>query len=137
MSRRLVAGFAALGIAVATFFLVRSANDNVEYYLYPNEAVARRADFADGRRFRLAGVVVPRSLADAGNTHTFAVSDGEATVDVRLVATPPPLFDEDVPVLLSGSWEGETFVADEALIRHEEGYAAPEAGNFPEGGAAG
>lgn len=137
MSRRLVAGVAALGIAVATFFLVRSANDNVEYYLYPNEAVARRADFADGRRFRLAGVVVPGSLAGSGGTHTFAVSDGEATVDVRLVATPPPLFDEDVPVLLSGSWEGETFLADEALIRHEEGYVAPETGNLPEGVGAG
>lgn len=137
MSRRLVAGVVAVGIAVATFFLVRSANDNVEYYLYPNEAVARRADFADGRRFRLAGVVVPGSLAGSGSSHTFAVSDGEATVDVRLVATPPPLFDEDVPVLLSGSWEGETFLSDEALIRHEEGYVAPETGNFPEEGTAG
>jgi len=132
MSRRLLVGIAALGIAVATFFLVRSANDNVEYYLYPDEAVARRADFADGRRFRLAGVVVPGTLEGSGTEHTFAVTDGGETVAVRLVQTPPPLFDEDVPVLLAGAWEGDTFVADEALIRHEEGYVAPETGNFPE-----
>ncbi|NIR34519.1 MAG: cytochrome c maturation protein CcmE, partial [Actinobacteria bacterium] len=56
------------------------------------------------------------------------VEDGAAAIEVLLVDTPPPLFDEDVPVLLAGNWDGDRFVADEALIRHEENYEAPEEG---------
>jgi cytochrome c-type biogenesis protein CcmE len=47
-----------------------------------------------------------------------------------LLNTPPPLFNEEVPVLLEGSWSGDLFVADEALIRHDENYEVPEEGNF-------
>lgn len=137
MSRRWFLGVAGLGIGVTAFFLVRSANDNLEYYLYPNEATSRRADFPDGERFRLAGVVVAGTLEGTAALHTFEVTDGEETVAVRLVDTPPPLFDEDVPVLLSGSWDGEEFVADDALIRHDESYATPTSGNYPGEGTAG
>lgn len=137
MTHRWLLAFAALAIAGATFFLVRSANDNLEYYLYPNEAASQRADFPDGRRFRLAGLVVPGSLSGEGDTHRFDVTDGEATIPVRLVATPPPLFDEDVPVLLEGAWDGGTFVANDALIRHDESYVAPTTGNYPREDASG
>lgn len=122
---------AIAGIAVASVFLVRAAGDASVYYLYASEAVDQRVDFDDGRRFRLAGTVVPGTLTESAEASTFDVSDGLATVAVRLVALPPPLFDEDVEVLLEGAWEGETFVADEAVIRHEATYEAPESGNAP------
>lgn len=118
-----------IGIAVAGFFLVRSVDDDLVYYLYTSEAVARRADFPDGTRFRLAGVVVPSSVAEeADGTIRFVVSDGLAEVRVVLTRTPPPLFDEDVEVLLDGAWRGDEFVADQALILHDENYQAPTTG---------
>lgn len=129
---KIVAVVAALGMLVAGFFLVRSLDGDLVYYLTTSEAVADRSDFPDGRAFRLSGVVVAGSVAnvDAGTT-TFEVSDGGATVPVRLIDTPPPLFDEEVPVLLAGSWSGQEFVADQALIRHDENYSAPSTGNYP------
>ena len=125
---------AMLGIAVAGFFLVRSAGDESVYYLYASEAVEVREQFDDGRRFRIAGTVVPGSLEAGRGESSFDISDGRATVAVRLVSVPPPLFQEDVEVLLEGAWVGDVFEANEALIRHEAEYEAPETGNAPGGG---
>lgn len=125
---------AAAGIAVAGFFVVRSLNDNLVYYLFPNEAVAERAAFPDGTPFRLAGTVVPGTIVTVGPNSTFEVTDGSETIEVRLERTPPPLFGEEVRVLLPGSWSGDVFVATEALIQHDENYSSPAEGNFEESG---
>lgn len=125
---------ALLGISVAGFFLVRSASDESVYYLYASEAIEVRDQFDDGRRFRIAGTVVPGSLLAGRGESSFDISDGRNTVSVRLVSVPPPLFQEDVEVLLEGAWVGDVFEANEALIRHEAEYEAPDTGNAPDGG---
>lgn len=123
-----IAGVVALIVAIT----VAGLNENLTYYLYPNEAVAQRTDFPDGERFRLAGQVLAGSLTENGDDLTFEVTDGSATIPVLLVSTPPALFNEEVPVLLEGYWSGEFFTADEALIRHDENYEVPDEGNYEE-----
>jgi cytochrome c-type biogenesis protein CcmE len=123
-----IAGVIALVVAIT----VAGINDNLTYYLYPNEAVAQRGDFPDGERFRLAGQVVSGSLVEKGEDLTFSVTDGSATVEVVLVNTPPPLFNDEVPVLLEGYWSGDLFTAEQALIRHDENYEVPSEGNYEE-----
>jgi cytochrome c-type biogenesis protein CcmE len=113
---------------------VTSLNENLTYYLYPTEAVAQRADFPDGERFRLAGTVVDGSLVEGGKSISFEVTDGGATVAADLTGKTPSLFAEGVPVLLEGAWSGDRFVADTALIRHDENYEVPEEGGaYPSG----
>jgi len=124
-----IAGVVALVVGITIVGL----NDNLTYYLYPNEAVGQRADFPDGERFRLAGQVVSGSLQEDDGDLVFEVTDGSATVPVVLVDTPPPLFDEQVPVLLEGSWSGDVFVSDKAIIRHDENYEVPTEGTYGEG----
>jgi cytochrome c-type biogenesis protein CcmE len=121
-----IAGVIALVVAIT----VAGLNDNLTYYLYPNEAVAQRDDFPDGERFRLAGQVVAGSVAESGEDLTFSVTDGSATVEVVLVNTPPPLFSDEVPVLLEGYWSADLFTAERALIRHDENYEVPSEGNY-------
>ncbi|HXV70231.1 MAG TPA: cytochrome c maturation protein CcmE [Acidimicrobiia bacterium] len=131
MGQRQFVLFGIVGvIALVVAITIAGLNDNLTYYLYPNEAVAQRAEFPDGERFRLAGQVVAGSLVEDGGDLAFEVTDGSETVPVVLLETPPPLFNEEVPVLLEGSWSGDLFVADEALIRHDENYEVPEEGNF-------
>lgn len=124
-----IGGIVALVVAITVVGL----NDNLTYYLYPNEAVASRAEFPDGERFRLAGQVVNGSLSETGDDLVFEVTDGSATIPVILLNTPPPLFNEEVPVLLEGYWSGDTFTAESALIRHDENYEVPAEGNYEEG----
>lgn len=121
-----IAGVAALVAAIT----VTGLSDNLTYYLYPNEAVEQRTDFPDGERFRLAGEVVADSLSEQGDDLVFEVTDGSVTVPVVLVNTPPPLFNEEVPVLLEGSWSGDVFRSDHAVIRHDENYEVPSEGNY-------
>ena len=125
-----IGGVVALVLAVTFFGL----SENLTYYLYPGEAVEQRQDFPDGERFRLAGLVVSDSITEDGDVIRFEVTDGAETIPVVLSSTPPPLFGDDVPVLLEGAWSGETFVSDSALIRHDENYEVPdEGGAFPTG----
>lgn len=124
-----IAGVIALVVGIT----VAGLNENLTYYLYPNEAVEQRAEFPDGERFRLAGQVVAGSLAEEGDDLYFDVTDGSETIPVVLVDTPPPLFNEEVPVLLEGYWSADLFTAENALIRHDENYEIPEEGNYEEG----
>ncbi len=121
-------------IALVLAITLTSLGENLTYYLYPSEAVAQRSDFPDGERFRLAGTVAPGSLSVTDEGSVFVVSDGGASISVLLTREAPSLFGEDIPVLLEGAWSGDRFVADNALIAHDENYEAPEEGGaYPEG----
>ncbi|MDH3308101.1 MAG: cytochrome c maturation protein CcmE [Acidimicrobiia bacterium] len=117
----------ALGIlaVIAGFLLWSGILDNTVYYLFPDEAIAQKADFPDGRVFRLGGIVVPGSVTDDG-TLRFSITDGSETIEVRSTRTPPELFQEDISVLIEGSWDADEFVAEQIIIRHDEQYRAPD-----------
>lgn len=127
-----LSGIGGIIALIITMSLV-GLGDNLTYYLYPTEAVDQRTEFPDGENFRLAGAVVEGSVSEDGEDLLFEVSDGGETISVRLTDVPPPLFDDTVPVLLDGSWEGDTYVATDALIRHDENYVVPEEGTPAEG----
>jgi cytochrome c-type biogenesis protein CcmE len=117
-------GVVALVVAVTAF----SLSQNLTYYLFPDEAIEQRAEFPDGKRFRLAGMVAPGSLSRDGDNVVFVVTDGGSSIDVVLTGTPPALFDDGVPVLIEGAWDGPIFLGDTAVIRHSENYEIPEEG---------
>lgn len=117
---------ALIGIAIATFFLIQSASGDFEYYRYTSEV--DRSQFPDGARLRLAGTVIPGTITETLESSEFEISDGLVTVSVRLTSTPPPLFADEVELLLEGAFDGDLFVADGAVIRHEAEYQAPADG---------
>ncbi|HSK07821.1 MAG TPA: cytochrome c maturation protein CcmE [Acidimicrobiia bacterium] len=120
-------------IALVLGLTITNLNDNLTYYLYPSEAVAQRGDFPDGERFRLAGIVVEGTVVEGDGETSFEVTDGGNDIRVELSGSKPSLFAEGVPLLLEGSWSGEIFEADSALIRHDENYEVPEEGGaYPE-----
>ncbi|HWL49931.1 MAG TPA: cytochrome c maturation protein CcmE [Acidimicrobiia bacterium] len=121
-------------IAIVLALTFTGLNDSLTYYLYPSEAVDQRADFPEGERFRLAGIVVAGTVVESDGSTSFEVTDGGADIPVVLNGPQPSLFGEDVPLLLEGAWSGDTFEADAALIRHDENYEVPEEGGaYPEG----
>ena len=129
MTHRRFVLIGAIGVvALVGAVAATSLSSGLTYYLYPTEAVDQRVDFPDGARFRLAGMVVEGSVAEAGTVTSFSVTDGGATIPVDLDGRVPPLFSDGVPVLVEGAWEGDRFLADEAVIRHDENYSMPEEG---------
>lgn len=123
--------------AVLVGFLVfGNLNGNLVYYLTPTEAVEQRADFPDGRRFRLAGQVVEGSVRTEGDMTAFTVGVGYRSVPVRHDGAPPQLFREGIEVVVEGAWNGDLFRSDTMLVKHDENYAPPVGTQArPEGGS--
>jgi cytochrome c-type biogenesis protein CcmE len=115
----------AVVAAVVVSLIALNLNGSLTYYLTPSEAIDRRADFAGGERFRLGGLVVEGSVEDLDGVKVFDVTDGAEDITVRLRGSVPPLFSENVGVVVEGAWSGSEFAADLALVRHDENYQPP------------
>jgi cytochrome c-type biogenesis protein CcmE len=48
----------------------------------------------------------------------------DVTVDVAHRGDPPELFQPEIPVVLEGQWQGDTFASDRILVRHSSEYEA-------------
>ena len=91
----------------------------------PSEVLASppRADEV----FRIGGLVVEGSVQrGAGTEVAFAVTDTNATVQVRYTGILPDLFAEGEGMVALGRLEGEVFQATEVLAKHDETYMPKE-----------
>ncbi|MDV7271489.1 cytochrome c maturation protein CcmE [Thioclava sp. A2] len=80
-----------------------------------------------GEVFRLGGLVEAGTIKRGdGETVTFSVTDGGATVPVRFTGVLPDLFGENQGMIGTGQMEGAVFVADEILAKHDETYMPKE-----------
>lgn len=100
-------------------------NTNLTYYLTPAEAVEQRAEFPDGRRFRLAGAVQAGTIEQGRTQTTFEVIGEGAVITVVHQGVPPQLFTEGIPVVVEGAWQDDEFVSDTMLVKHDEEYRSP------------
>lgn len=135
MSRYRLLALAALGAAAVLLgvLFVGNINGNLVYFLTPTEAVAQKADFPDGRRFQLGGLVEDSSVRSTPDGLRFVVESGTgsaaATVPVAYEGAPAQLFRAGIGVVLEGSWNGDTFTADTMMVKHDENYRPPADGS--------
>ncbi|GBD84614.1 cytochrome c-type biogenesis protein CcmE [bacterium BMS3Abin02] len=108
------------------FFAFGNLNKNLVYYLTPTEALQQRADFPDGERFRLGGLVVDGSITTTPTGVSFQVTDGQSTIDVDNEGAPPQLFQGGAGAVVEGSWQGDRFVSDVLIVKHNEQYNAKD-----------
>ncbi|MDX1745828.1 MAG: cytochrome c maturation protein CcmE [Halobacteriales archaeon] len=101
-------------------------DDNLVYYLTPREAVDQRADFPDGERFRLGGLVADGSIAETADGVAFTVVEDGTSIEVEHTGTPPQLFRDNVGVVVEGAWEGDHFATDTLIIKHDEEYRSAD-----------
>ncbi|MEL0253602.1 MAG: cytochrome c maturation protein CcmE, partial [Novosphingobium sp.] len=112
----------------ATLLAIIALRDQASYFHLPSEM----GDAELGRDMRLGGMVEKGSLktrAD-GVTIDFIVGDGKARVPVRYTGITPDLFVEGSGVVAEGRMEGETFVADNLLAKHDEKYVPRQMGDM-------
>lgn len=112
---------AVIAAAVAITLVAMALQRNVAYLYTPSEITAGEAGDA---RFRLGGVVCEASFARKANTldSSFRVTDRADFVPVRYTGILPDLFREGQSVVATGRMQGDTFVAEEILAKHDETY---------------
>lgn len=109
----LVAGFG--------FLVVRGLGDAAVFFKNADEAVAERDELGDDR-FRLQGTVAPGTLVETVDGAEFNVVFNDATVKVVHSGSPVELFQESIPVVLEGHWDGDVYASDWMAVKHTEIY---------------
>jgi cytochrome c-type biogenesis protein CcmE len=116
-----------IGIGAATFFALKSFNDNLMYFFSTTDVVEGKAP--KDALFRLGGMVVKGSVSrpDDGMTVRFTLTDFNKEVPVEYTGILPDLFREGQGIVAHGklNYQG-IFIAEEVLAKHDENYMPPE-----------
>lgn len=125
--RRAIVAAAVCAAAIITIIVLGVVlSKNVVYFRTVSEAVEQRAG-QGGDRLRVAGEVVPGTIAETRRGVRFEVTDGKATIPVVHRGDPPGLFKDGAPVVCEGHWsEGAAFDSDRILIKHGNEYKPPD-----------
>lgn len=117
-----IIGFAL--IAVAAVLVGFGFREGVAFFRSPSQV----ADAAPGPSevFRIGGLVEEGSLVRRGETVSFAVTDGGASVPVVFTGILPDLFSEGTGMIATGTLVNGTFQATEILAKHDENYMPKE-----------
>ncbi|BEV01360.1 cytochrome c maturation protein CcmE [Novosphingobium olei] len=117
---------AAIALIGAGLLAAWALKNQAAYFYVPSDLVAHPPEA--GRAVRLGGMVEKGSISHAadGVTVNFVVGDGKARVPVRFTGITPDLFVEGSGVVAEGRMEGQTFVADNLLAKHDEKYVPRE-----------
>jgi cytochrome c-type biogenesis protein CcmE len=115
----LVASFVSVGL------IGYAMRDGINFFRAPAQVMSDPP--AAGEVFRLGGLVEEGSIVRGqGETVTFRVTDGAATVPVAYTGVLPDLFAEGQGMVGLGRMEGDTFQATEILAKHDETYMPAE-----------
>ncbi len=113
-------------LALAAGLVLNAMRDSIVFFTTPTDVTTKQ--IAPGKRFRLGGLVEPGSLVRGDNlVARFAVTDGNAKVQVSYQGILPDLFREGQGVVAEGSLDGGgSFKADTVLAKHDETYMPRE-----------
>ena len=117
--------------ALVATLVAMALQRNVAYLYTPNEVLTGEAGPAvrsGEARFRLGGMVAEGSFKrTAGSLEArFDVDDGDARLPVSYTGILPDLFREKQAVVATGRMQGDVFVAEEVLAKHDETYMPKE-----------
>jgi cytochrome c-type biogenesis protein CcmE len=114
------------GVGIATAFALKAFNQNLLYYYSPTQVQAGEAP--GSRSIRVGGLVENGSLTRKPGSMevTFILTDYAQKVPVSYTGVLPDLFREGQGVIARGRMDGNRFVAEEVLAKHDENYMPPE-----------
>jgi len=116
---------AFVALALATGLIGYAMRDGINFFRAPAQLATDPP--REGEVFRLGGLVEAGSLVRGqGETVSFNVTDGKATVPVTFTGVLPDLFTEGTGMIGTGQMQAGTFVASEILAKHDENYMPKE-----------
>ncbi len=112
-----------LGVAAA--LMLTAFEENIVFFYSPTDITEKK--IADGRRFRLGGLVEEGSVKKSTDAVVnFRVTDLTTAIPVSFRGVLPDLFREGQGIVAEGRLSGGVFKADEVLAKHDETYMPPE-----------
>lgn len=116
---------AFVALAISTGLIGYAMRDGINYFRSPTEVTTAPPPATE--LFRIGGLVEGGSLRRGqGDTVSFNVTDGGASVPVTYAGILPDLFAEDQGMVAQGRLIDGTFEAIEILAKHDETYMPKE-----------
>lgn len=116
---------AVVALALSTALIGYAMRDGINFFRAPSQIAEEPP--TPGEVFRLGGLVEEGSITRGqGETVTFRVTDGGASIPVSYTGVLPDLFSEGQGMIGKGVLEDGTFVASEILAKHDETYMPKE-----------
>jgi len=114
------------GVAVAITLAMQAFNENLLYFFSPTQI--RAGESPKDHSFRVGGLVVTGSVKRAEDSLkiNFDLTDMTETVAVQYEGILPDLFREGQGIVATGKLQGNLFIAELVLAKHDENYMPPE-----------
>ncbi|SHG37501.1 cytochrome c maturation protein CcmE [Cognatishimia maritima] len=116
---------AVVALALSTALIGYAMRGGINLFRSPSEVIAEPP--AENEVFRIGGLVEEGTLRRGqGETVTFSVTDGGASVQVAFTGVLPDLFEENQGMVGQGRYINGVFQATEILAKHDETYMPKE-----------
>ena len=113
-------------ISLLIFFILKSLEKNIVYFLSPTE-IYNQTDISTDKKIRVGGLVKINSIIKNGNKINFIITDLKKEIIVSYSGIIPNLFSEGKGVVAEGKFKDKKyFIADTILAKHDENYMPPE-----------
>jgi cytochrome c-type biogenesis protein CcmE len=120
-----IIAIAAVALALSAGLIGYAMRDGINFFRAPSDVA--EAPPPSSEVFRIGGLVEEGSLVRGqGETITFSVTDGGASIPVRYTGVLPDLFGEGEGMVGTGRLVDGVFEATEILARHDETYMPEE-----------
>ena len=114
-----------LAVAII-FFVLKSLEENVVYFLTPTE-IYNKTDISFEKKIRVGGLVKINSVNKSETLINFIITDLNNEIIVSYNGLVPNLFSEGKGVVAEGKLKDKKyFIADKILAKHDENYMPPE-----------
>ena len=112
--------------AVVIFFILKSLEKSVVYFLSPSE-IYDTPNISSGKIIRIGGLVKEKSIIKDQTSIKFIITDLKNEINVSYNGIVPNLFSEGKGVIVEGHLRDKKyFVANSILAKHDENYMPPE-----------
>ncbi|WP_270729957.1 cytochrome c maturation protein CcmE [Shimia sp. Alg240-R146] len=114
-----------VALVVSTGLIGYGMRDGINFFRSPSQVAEEPP--APNEVFRIGGLVEEGTLVRGqGDTVTFSVTDGGASIPVSFTGILPDLFKENEGMVGTGSYVNGVFEATEILAKHDETYMPKE-----------
>ncbi len=114
-----------MALVLSTALIGYAMRDGINFFRSPSQVAETPPGPAEV--FRIGGLVESGSLVRSkGETVTFRVTDGGASIPVAYIGVLPDLFDEGQGMVGTGRFIDGRFEATEILAKHDESYMPKE-----------
>ncbi len=114
-----------ISLALSTFLILKSLEENVVYFLSPTDV--QNLSEIEKKKIRIGGMVKNNSIIIESQNIKFIVTDLKNQIIVSYSGSIPNLFEEGKGVVAEGFLQDKSFfIAEKILAKHDENYMPPE-----------